>query len=107
MRAELEASLFVVFFLVELGRVAETKNLAAGVARQDAVGPFRLERDDRHVPRARPKGRGHAPTREPLERFELEDCRRRLDVIERPSRNCHTAPPVAGRMCNLDASYLG
>ena len=85
--------LFVVFFLVELRTVAETKNLAAGVPREDAVRALRLERDNRDIPRARPKRGSYAAARKPLERFELEDRRRRLDVIERPSRNCHTAPP--------------
>ena len=37
------------------------------------MGPFGLERDDRHVPRARPERGGDATAREPLERFELED----------------------------------
>lgn len=85
--------LFVVFFLVELRAVAETKNLPAGVPREDAVRALRLERDNRHVPRACSKRSSYAAAGESLEGFELEDRRRRLDVIERPSRNCHTAPP--------------
>ena len=100
--------LFVVFFLVELRGIAETENLTVGVARQDAVRPLRFEGDDRHVPRTRPERGRYAAARQPLERFELEDGRRRLDVIEisDPAGTAipHLPSPVV--RCNLDASYL-
>ena len=75
-------ALFVVFFLVELRGVAEAKNLTVGVASQDAVWPLRFEGNDGDVPRTSTEGGSHAATRQPLERFELEDRRRRLDVIQ-------------------------
>ena len=105
----LGANLFVVFFLVKLRGVAETKNLTVGVASQGAMGPLRFQGNDGDVPRTSTEGGSYAATRKPLERFELKDRRRRLDVIQiqRASRNCHSAPPVAGRPCNLDARYLG
>ena len=86
-------ALLVVFVLIELGRIAEPQDLTIDVAGKDAVWPLRLERHDRHVPWAGPESSCHTAARQALERFELEDGRRRLNVIERPSWNCHTAPP--------------
>jgi hypothetical protein len=72
-----ERNLFFVLVFVELGWVAETEDLAGVVAGQDAVRPLGLERHDRDVPRAGAVGRSHATTRQPFERFELENgaCR--------------------------------
>ena len=88
-----KAGLFVVFVLVELGRIPEPQDLTTRVAREDAVWPFGFERDDGDVPGASTERGSYAAARQPFKRFELEDRWCRPDVIERSSRNCHSAPP--------------
>src|SRR5262249_35419317 len=60
-----ERNLFLVVALVELGGVAKAQDLPGGMAGENAVRPLRLERDDRHIPRARAARRRHAAARQP------------------------------------------
>jgi hypothetical protein len=85
-----ERNLFLVFVLIEFGRVAETQDLTGGMAGKNAVGALRLERDDGDIPRARTVGRGHATTGEPFERFELENGACRPDRANGRRWDCHT-----------------
>ena len=84
------------FVFVELRRITQAQDLPGGVTRENAVRSLGFERHDSHVPRTRPVCGRDTPARQALERLELEHRRCRLDVIQRPTRNCHTAPPVAG-----------
>src|SRR5687768_18609338 len=92
--------LLVRLLVVELRRIAKAQDLAVGVTIEQAIGPLRFERNNRYFPWPRAIGRRHAPARQTFKRFELEDRCRRLDVIQRPRRNYHTAPPVARTRCN-------
>ena len=73
--------------LVELGRIAESQDLPAGVAREDAMRALRFKLNDRDVPRTGAIRRRHAAARQAFERFELEHCCRRSYVTQRSRGN--------------------
>src|SRR3954454_1909496 len=67
---------------------------------ENAVRPLRFERDDRNIPRTGTVGRRNAATRQPFQRFELEDGAGRPErAAERCRWDCHTvtsrSPPVS------------
>ena len=64
--------------------------------RRCSAAPW-LRPKHRDIPGPGTEGGRDAAARQPLERFELEDGRCGLDVIERPAGTAITQPPVAGR----------
>jgi len=85
-----ERNLFLVVVLIEFGRVAKTEDLAGGMAGKNAVRTLGLERDHGDIPGTRAVGRSHTPTRQPFERFELENGAGRPDRADGRRWDCHT-----------------